>query len=177
MYLYTNLWIRVIVSILGFSKNFLSQLFSMDLLCVLFFFLHAHKHMCAMECTLSQNVLLPLLMVHFVTIKHYYYCITIIISAYKMLSKCEWWCVTLGTYLRQGAGIVAAGAPLWWLHPRTFLSPSWQIPSVHPVPSTRCSHTCTSSRVCSISRPSHLPVDTSRALFLSVQNKINISLC
>ena len=36
-------------------------------------FLCAHEHMYFMECALSQNVLLPLLMVHFVTRMYYYY--------------------------------------------------------------------------------------------------------
>ena len=35
----------------------------MSLLCVLFF-VRAHEHIYFMECALSQNVLLPLLMVH-----------------------------------------------------------------------------------------------------------------
>ena len=36
-------------------------------------FLRAHEHIYFMECALSQNVLLPLLMVHFVTRMYYYY--------------------------------------------------------------------------------------------------------
>ena len=44
----------------------------MGLLCVLLF-LRAHEHIYFMECALSQNVLLPLLMVHFVTRMYYYY--------------------------------------------------------------------------------------------------------
>ena len=45
----------------------------MSLLCVLLFFLRAHEHIYFMECALSQNVLLPLLMVNFVTRMYYYY--------------------------------------------------------------------------------------------------------
>ena len=36
-------------------------------------FLRAHEHIYFMECALSQNVLLPLLMVHFVTRMYYCY--------------------------------------------------------------------------------------------------------
>ena len=45
-------------------------------------FLRAHEHIYFMECALSQNVLLPLLMVHFVTRMYYYY-YTITISLQK----------------------------------------------------------------------------------------------
>ena len=37
------------------------------------FFLRVHEHTYFMECALSQNVLLSLLMVHFVTRMYYYY--------------------------------------------------------------------------------------------------------
>ena len=36
-------------------------------------FLRAHEHIYFTECALSQNVLLPLLMVHFVSRMYYYY--------------------------------------------------------------------------------------------------------
>ena len=40
--------------------------------CFYSFFLRAHEHIYFMECALSQNVLLTLLVVHFVTRMYYY---------------------------------------------------------------------------------------------------------
>ena len=58
----------------------------MSLLCVLLFCLRAHEHIYFMECALSQNVLLPLLMVHLLL-----ECITITItiSAVNTLLNCR----------------------------------------------------------------------------------------
>ena len=40
----------------------------------------AHEHIYFMECALSQNVLLPLLMVHFVTRMYHYYHYYVIVN-------------------------------------------------------------------------------------------------
>ena len=51
------------------------------------FFLRAQEHINVMEYALSQNVLLPLLMVHLVTRMYYYYYYYSVTGALKMKDK------------------------------------------------------------------------------------------
>ena len=56
-----------------FNNVHIFKLFLNELAVCSTLFLRAHEHIYFMECALSQNVLLPLLMVHFVTRMYYYY--------------------------------------------------------------------------------------------------------
>ena len=73
-------------------------------------FLRAHEYIYFMECALSQNVLLPLLMVHFVTRMYYYY-----YYYYKQV---------LGTFLPQTAQNLFWGTYLFKTYVGTPICPT-----------------------------------------------------
>ena len=61
-------------------------------------FLCAHEHIYFIECAVSQNVLLPLLMVHFVT-RMYYYLLLLLLLTLSISASVMGWFVLVGSAL------------------------------------------------------------------------------